>query len=98
MLEATQGYLEEQDLFTQWVDAECVTGLLTSDTHAALFRSWTAFALANGEEPGSGKDFAEHLVNAGFQSVKHTPGDNSKRGYRGIAVRQPEPTDWTDPC
>jgi putative DNA primase/helicase len=99
VLAATQSYLDEQDLFTQWVDAECTTGLQISDTHAALFGSWTAFALANGEDPGSGKDFAERMANlTKVERVKDTPGHHGKRGYTGIAVLRPEPADWRDPC
>ncbi len=95
---ATQGYLDEQDLFAQWVDAECTTGLQDSDTHAALFGSWAAFAFANGEQPGNGRDFSERMVDARFKRLKDTPGQHGKRGYAGIALRRPEPADWRDPC
>jgi putative DNA primase/helicase len=97
VIEATQQYLDQQDLFTQWVDAKCVTGQSYSDTHAALFKSWADFALSNGESPGSGKDFAEGMAAAKFPDVRHTPGQRGKRGYLGIAVDRPAPADWTDP-
>jgi putative DNA primase/helicase len=89
VIDATAQYLTEQDLFAQWVDAECVVGADVSDTHAGLYRSWSAFAAGNGETAGSGRDFAQRLQGAGFKPVKHTPGDNNKRGYIGIAVRRP---------
>jgi putative DNA primase/helicase len=95
--EATREYLEEQDLFTQWVDAECTTEKEESDTHRELFKSWAAFAIANGEAPGSGRDFAERMKEAGFPAVRHTPGQRGKRGYLRIAVIRPERADWSDP-
>ena len=39
VLVASRAYLEEQDVFTHWVDAECTTGLTDSATHKALFAS-----------------------------------------------------------
>jgi putative DNA primase/helicase len=97
VLEATRQYLDEQDLFTQWVDAECVTSVHESDTHKALFISWSSFAAANGEAPGSGNDFAERMRSTGFKPLKHTPGFHGMRGWRGIAVRRAEPAGWSDP-
>jgi putative DNA primase/helicase len=97
VVEATQEYLDEQDLFSQWVDAECTTGLYDTDTHKSLFGSWTAFAIANGEEPGNGNDFADRMRAMGFKLLKHTPGLNGQRGWRGVAIRRPDPADWTNP-
>jgi putative DNA primase/helicase len=94
---ATQAYLEEQDLFTQWVDAECTTDINDSATHVALFASWSKFAQANGEAHGSGAQFTESMKHAGFRPVKHTPLHNSSRGYMGIALRLADPADWRDP-
>src|SRR5262249_30459217 len=48
--------------------------------HTALFGSWSAFAIANGEPPGRGKEFAEVLKEASFKPVKHTPRHHSQRG------------------
>jgi putative DNA primase/helicase len=93
---ATADYLDEQDLFSQWVDAECVTGLHDSDTHKALFGSWSAFATANGEVAGSGHDFHDRMKATGFTPLRHTPGFHSMRGWQGIAVRRPDPANWTD--
>jgi putative DNA primase/helicase len=97
VVEATRDYLDQQDLFSQWIDAECTTFPGVSDTHKALFGSWAAFAASNGEGPGSGRDFADRMRDAGFKPLRHTPGDHAKRGYSGVAVNRPEPADWTDP-
>jgi putative DNA primase/helicase len=97
VIEATHDYLDQQDLFTQWIDAECTTGLYDSDTHRSLFGSWSTFATANGESPGSGRDFGDRMVEAGFKRTKHTPLHHGHRGYLGIAVRQSDPANWRDP-
>jgi putative DNA primase/helicase len=97
VIDATRDYLDQQDLFTQWVNAECTTGLHDSDTHKSLFDSWSTFADENGEDAGSGRDFHERLVGAGFKATKHTPGYHSYRGYLGITVRRPDPAVWSDP-
>jgi putative DNA primase/helicase len=96
VIEATNEYLSEQDLFSQWIDAECTTGLHDNDTHKTLFKSWSDFANANGEAPGSGRDFAERMKEAGFSAVRHTPGQRGKRGYLRIAVFRPDPADSRD--
>ena len=84
-------------LWIKPVNAECTTGLHDSDTHKSLFGSWSAFAEANGETPGSGRDFHELMVGAGFKATKHTPLHHVHRGYLGITVRRPDPANWSDP-
>jgi putative DNA primase/helicase len=97
VIEATRDYLDQQDLFTQWVDAECSTGLHESDTHRALFASWSKFAAADGAPAGNGNDFHERMVGAGYKPVRHTPGQRGRRGYLGITVARPAPADWRKP-
>jgi putative DNA primase/helicase len=95
VVEATHEYLNEQDLFSQWVDAECMTGRDQTDTFKALFASWRTFCDAHGEEPGRGNEFAEQLIN--IPGVHRKPGHRSARSYSGIAVFRPDSADWTDP-
>jgi putative DNA primase/helicase len=97
VIEATADYLDQQDLFSQWIDAECTTLPSDADTHKALFGSWAAFATSNGEGPGSGRDFADRMREAGFKPIRHVPGDNARRGYSGVAVNRPDAADWPDP-
>jgi phage/plasmid-associated DNA primase len=88
VLEATRQYLAEQDMFGAWVDQCCQIDRNCSDTHEALFGSWSAFMSANGEEAGSGRDFHERMASLpGVTAVKHTPGVNAKRGYLGIGLQ-----------
>src|SRR5271165_2521475 len=62
VLEVTSEYFEEQDLIRQWVEERCETGRATlSDTSANLFKSWTAWAIANGEKPGTSMRLSEAL-------------------------------------
>lgn len=97
--EATAAYLAEQDLLTQWIEAECETGVGLSDTSAALFASWRTFCIARGEEPGTHTAWGERMAELGvFQKTKHTPLHHGQTGYLGIALRlPPPPADWSDP-
>jgi putative DNA primase/helicase len=87
-VEATGEYLAEQNVFAQWVDAECTTGSDDSATFATLFASWVAFAQAHGEEAGTSRDFAQRMRAVGFRDIKHVPGHHDMRGYRGIALKR----------
>lgn len=88
VLEATAEYFSEQDMIRQWMDDECDHGSKSySDTVARLFKSWSDFAVANGEKPGSTKWFAQSLNRQGCSPLKNTPGSNGKRGFEGIQVK-----------
>jgi len=81
VLDATDEYFTEQDSIRQWVEERCETGKARlSDTSSNLFKSWTAWATANGEKSGSSKWFGSALKRLGFKSCKV----NGARGYRGI--------------
>jgi putative DNA primase/helicase len=85
---ATNEYLAEQDLFSQWVDADCTTGPNDTATRAALFAAWVAFAAANGEAAGTSRDFGQRMRTAGFQEIKNVPSHHGMRGYRGVALKR----------
>ena len=94
---ATAAYFSEQDIVHQWVDDCCERGGTKSDTMAALFKSWGDYALLNGEKPGTSKWFSGVLARLGCESVKNTPGQHGKRGFKGIAVRLVAPTARHEP-
>jgi putative DNA primase/helicase len=94
---ATAEYFSEQDTVHQWIEDCCDVGANQFDTLAILFKSWTDYALANGEKPGTTKWFSQTLARLGCEAVKHTPGQNGKRGFVGIAVRITVPKDRTEP-
>jgi phage/plasmid-associated DNA primase len=64
-----------------------------TDTSTNLFRSWTAWATANGEKQGTAKWFAQALRLHGFKPFRK----NKARGFFGIEAK-PEPVrqHWAD--
>ena len=78
--QATSDYFEDEDLFGRWIAEKCDCGPGVKGKAAALYECWKEFAIANGEEPGSSKAFAEMLGNRGFKKIKS---DGVK--YLGIA-------------
>jgi putative DNA primase/helicase len=92
VLDATESYFAEQDMFGQWLDECCEsapTGVQRkSETSQALFESWTIFAQAAGEEPGSRRAFAERMAQRGRVSSKDGRGN---RVYLGIRLKKGAP-------
>jgi putative DNA primase/helicase len=92
--EATAEYFSEQDSVAQWVAECCDTGgRNVSDTTANLFSSWTTYAMANGEKPGTTKWFNQVLQRQGAESVAETPNHRKKRGFLRIAVKLVDTSD-----
>ncbi|MCW2218314.1 putative DNA primase/helicase [Bradyrhizobium japonicum] len=94
VLDATEEYFSEQDSVSQWIDDRCETGKGTLwDTSTNLFKSWTAWANANGEKPGTTKWFAQVLKRKGFKAARN----NKKRGFRGIEAKPDQMQQhWSD--
>jgi putative DNA primase/helicase len=94
VLDATEEYFSEQDSIRQWIEDKCETGKGTlSDTSSNLFRSWSAWATANGEKSGSNKWFSAELQRQGFRKQR----GNKGRRFFGIEAK-PEavPQHWQD--
>jgi putative DNA primase/helicase len=87
VIAATDEYFEEQDLFGTWVEDRCETGAEMWDLPAILFKSWSAYARASGEDPGSMVTFSAKLKKHGCHPRKSA----GIRSYRGIRVRSEEP-------
>jgi putative DNA primase/helicase len=86
--EATAEYFSEQDSVRQWIDECCETGdRNVSDTTEHLFASWTAWAMAHGEKPGTSKWLHPILQRQGYEPVAETPGHRKKRGFVRISVK-----------
>ena len=67
---ATEEYFRDQDTFSHWLETSCRVERDNShltESPTALFRSWKAFALAIGEDPGTGKAFSSTLKRNGFR-------------------------------
>jgi putative DNA primase/helicase len=89
VLDATEEYFTEQDSITQWIEERCETGQGTlADTSTHLFKSWSSWAVANGEKPGTTKWFAQALRRLGFKQFRK----NKARGFLGIEAKPEEPT------
>jgi putative DNA primase/helicase len=88
VLDATEEYFTEQDSIRQWIEERCETGKGTlADTSANLFKSWSSWAVANGEKAGSTKWFAQVLRRLGFGQYRK----NKARGFLGIEVKPEVP-------
>jgi putative DNA primase/helicase len=86
MVDATEAYFAEQDLFGQWVEDTCDTDLESPsmwDLGEPLFSSWQEYAKAAGEESGSAKAFAGDLQKRGFSRKRTHRG----RGFSGIRLK-----------
>jgi putative DNA primase/helicase len=90
--DATDEYFNEQDSVRQWIEECCEMNATLRDTASNLFKSWAAWAIANGEKPGSSKWFG------GVLKKTFRPGKvGGSRGYRGIEVKpEPVPQHWSE--
>lgn len=80
VIAATAAYLAEEDAIGQWIEECCVTGREYWGVGARLWKSWTGWAEANKEPPGTRKAFAETMEAHGY-----APGrSQGVRGYAGI--------------
>lgn len=90
VIDATDAYFEEQDVFGQWLNERCDVKRGDSrymERASLLFASWTAFCKQNGDPPGNSTTFAETLSKGGFSKKR----SNSGNIYLGIALRgEPE--------
>lgn len=57
IVEATNEYFAEQDVFGQWVEQRCILREGAFEASAKLYADWEAYAKANGEIPGTAKSF-----------------------------------------
>jgi putative DNA primase/helicase len=95
--EATNEYFSEQDILRQWVEECCETGGRNlSETSATLFQSWSAYAIASGEKPGTKKWFSQSLIRLGFEPARLTIPPQA-RGFLRIKVKpEPIPRHWSE--
>jgi putative DNA primase/helicase len=79
---ATTAYFDEQDLVGQWLQEECDVELGSRSPIGNLFASWSAYAKAAGESPGSIKGLSEELQRRGFERAKGSKGVRIFQGLR----------------
>ena len=93
VIEATQEYFEAQDTIRNWIEERCETGKGLADTSTNLFRSWSTWAIANGEPPRSAKWFAQALRRQGFKQYRN----KKARGFFGIESKvEPVNPRWSE--
>jgi putative DNA primase/helicase len=85
VMEATDAYFAEQDLMAQWLAEKCDVRLGDTklwDRTTDLFESWSAYAKAAGDTPGTVKAFGPAMRRKGFPQhrTKHA------RGFSGLRL------------
>ena len=83
IIAATKLYLDTEDAVGSWVDECCDRDPLARETRAALWRSWSAWAIKEGEAAGSQKSFYQKLNAHGF----HPARTNNARFFVGLKIR-----------
>jgi putative DNA primase/helicase len=87
VLDATSAYLEAEDAIAAWIDERCERDPNAWTPSAALFASWSAWAIAAGEATGTQKKLTQALETRGFQIRPTT----KARGLIGLRVILDEP-------
>jgi putative DNA primase/helicase len=70
VVEATEAYFSDQDLFKHWLEEECICepgNIDRSTASSVLFRSWSDFAKPAGGKPGMAATFKDNMIAAGFK-------------------------------
>jgi putative DNA primase/helicase len=87
VVKATSDYFSDQDLLGQWLTDECDAepgNRWKVAASAALFASWSTYAIRAGEKLGSRKSFAEELERRGFEKRK---GSGGVREFLGLRLK-----------
>ena len=96
---ATDVYIEAEDVQGQWIDEACNVKTGFYATVADLFASWKRWAERGGEYVGSRKHLSQALQDRGFVPKR---GAGGTRGFDGIGVKvsTPDPgvTDGDSPA
>lgn len=86
---ATAEYFGQQDLTAQWLE-ECTRlepdNRSLFESSANLFRSWSDFAKANGEDAGNAKGMAARLRNHKLRQVSRKISGKTYRGWEGAEL------------
>ena len=59
--QATQDYLETEDVFTAWLNERCERDTDTFEESTTLYGNWKNYADTAGEKPGSQKKFSDRF-------------------------------------
>ena len=89
-MSATTAYLNSEDLLGQWLDEVCEADPAMDwkwESVAALFASWSDYAVSAGEKPTSKKAFSQAMQDRGFRSAQQ--GHLKTRSFRGVQLKTP---------
>lgn len=87
---ATLEYFDAEDATGLWI-ADCCEVVKNAEIGSSeLFKSWTKWAIAAGEEPGSQKRFSQTMAGRGFSSKR------SRSGVQFLGIRFPVSRSWTE--
>jgi P4 family phage/plasmid primase-like protien len=90
VMEATDAYFDDQDIFGQWLAECCETGGMKMETSGKLFASWKAFAESHGENPGSTKIFSNNMAKRGFPHERKYFHGKQQRAFVGVRLIPPQ--------
>ena len=79
---ATAAYLEAEDAVAAWIDECCERDPNAWESTAALFSSWSAWAIKAGEYVGSQKRLSDRLEPRGVMPLRKRDG----RGFTGLRL------------
>lgn len=91
---ATSDYFDSEDAISLWVAECCEVAPNYEAMSAVLFKSWQAWAINNGEKPGSHKIFGRTMEKHGYPSLRHTRIGTPIQGLRLPVPRPPTETDY----
>ena len=80
--EASESYLDGEDVLGQWLAERCVLGGSDLTPFDELFADWRAWGEANGGPAWGGKTFSKALDERGFPTKQ----ERQRRGFRGIVL------------
>ena len=92
----TDSYFEEQDVFGQWLEEECVTDLTNPhrwETSNELYASWRRYAESGGEPTGSKKAFGDRMAARGYISCRPYVSGRRQRAWSGLSLAKREQRD-----
>jgi putative DNA primase/helicase len=90
--EATESYLENEDILGEWIKECCELDAQAWSSSTDLFTSWKYWAAEREEWVGAVKNFSQRLEDrGGFKPCKNK--DKTKRGFRGLRLKEGQKKD-----
>jgi putative DNA primase/helicase len=84
VIEATDKYLEAQDLLAQFLDEFCEIDKRFTEQSSKLYQCWQTFCETAGEKPGSRSGFKEALEQKDFKYDR----SERARAFRGLKLKE----------